>query len=497
MINKTDDRLGNVGDVRKGLEPEREEGVPSDNILQFQNPIGNVLTNADHEILKDRELGSGKATAVIISKDHITGRSTAAKPGMIFPDANKASIYAVGKNFLLNTTAHGVPRLAASNNFHKRLLWFIIICGSMTAFIVQTCFLVDTFLKYRVTNKITIVTKTSMTFPTVTICNTNKVRRSAIADSPHRDVLVIDDAITLPYYGPCMEGDFMCDDGLLCIKPFLKCDGVRNCIWDGSDELGCEYGTCGDNHFRCANGSQYGFCIEKRLYCDKKKDCYDGEDEVGCECKRDEFQCQDKRGCIAKKQRCNVHFDCDDKSDEKDCPAKDCGDALWCAADDYCILNEFICDGYKDCSDGLDERNCTAEIPRICSSCGCEFPSTSGNFTSPGYPENPKRNIDCNITISVDDGRINMTFSIFESSEDASNSCSQDWIQIRDDISQRTTSKLCNAENITEWISDSSNVTVSIHTGSSGQALVKFLAAYETLPSLNTTMRKLLVFTFK
>ncbi|XP_070576037.1 uncharacterized protein [Ptychodera flava] len=676
-----------------------EKGQPPDRIEVLENRTENDTKTPQNQDLSDRGFyfgGTTLSTGSVRSDDHSVNRSRHSRSLAIFTDANKQALMAVGKNFMLNTTAHGVPRLAASKNFHKRLLWFIIICGSMTAFIVQTYFLVDTFLKYRVTNKITLVTKTSLTFPTVTVCNTNKLRRSAIADSPYKDVLLIDDSTTLPYYGPCMEGDFMCDDGLLCIKPFLKCDGVRNCLADGSDELGCEYGTCGSEHFRCANGSQYGFCIEKQLYCDRKKDCYEGEDEIGCECKRDEFQCADKSACIAKKLRCNVHFDCNDGSDENDCPTKDCGDAIWCVADGYCIHSDFKCDGYRDCSDGQDESNCTVEIPRVCndgmfrcadgicipqywkcdsvedcvdgsdesldicgplpvidcpfgfscdlgntclwsyqlcdkmedcrdgqdesselcdvdcdefisepnrtitslgypneypdrltctitidnrnlgigsiylyfsdfdlegeyndttcrydyvqyedgttrrkshkmcgptlpsswtsdstlvtvtfksdfsdggrgfllnynttvtnngtllcSSCGCEFTSPSGNFTSPGYPDNLHRNIDCNITLSIEDGSIQITFLNIESNEDQSSKCSQDWFQITDDISQRTTSKLCSAENITEWISDSNNVTVSIHTGSSGQALVKFLAAYEALPSLNTTM---------
>jgi len=57
--------------------------------------------------------------------------------------------------------------------------------------------------------------------------------------------------------------------------------------------------------------------------CDGIKDCPFNEDEpIGCKalesCGKEQFMCEDG-SCINSTSHCNWHFDCADKSDEKNC----------------------------------------------------------------------------------------------------------------------------------------------------------------------------------
>ena len=46
-----------------------------------------------------------------------------------------------------------------------------------------------------------VVSRTFLDFPAVTVCNTNQVRRSAIMESKHKQVLTIDDNTATAYKG--------------------------------------------------------------------------------------------------------------------------------------------------------------------------------------------------------------------------------------------------------------------------------------------------------
>ena len=59
--------------------------------------------------------------------------------------------------------------------------------------------------------QIVIITDPQIPFPAVTVCNTNKVRRSQILFSKHREVLFIDDQQPLPYYGKILYSELGSD----------------------------------------------------------------------------------------------------------------------------------------------------------------------------------------------------------------------------------------------------------------------------------------------
>ncbi|KAJ6619661.1 Low-density lipoprotein receptor-related protein 2, partial [Pseudolycoriella hygida] len=168
----------------------------------------------------------------------------------------------------------------------------------------------------------------------------------------------------------CTNDEYACTNGE-CIPWSAVCDNVTDCT-DGGDEQEC---NCARNEFKCLNG---GGCIEVKRKCDGIDDCYDGSDEYNCDrmrssllfsCEPGEFQCADGI-CIAGYKRCNGIVDCSDDSDEHSCLRRtyeyfyddeddnQCAENEFLCDNDKCILKSNECDGTVDCNDGTDELNC-------------------------------------------------------------------------------------------------------------------------------------------
>ncbi|XP_077869752.1 uncharacterized protein LOC144361814, partial [Saccoglossus kowalevskii] len=231
-------------------------------------------------------------------------------------DHEDKSVKDVVEEFGLNTTAHGVSHIVSADNGYVRLAWISIVLTATASLLIQVALLVHQYFEYNVNVQVTVVSSNELMFPSVTVCNTNKLRRSAVRDTNYSDLLVVDTSLVLPYYVPCMDGDFNCTNGIQCIKQYLVCDGIIHCE-DKSDESDCFYDDCGKDEFHCDKGSENGVCIPSNLVCNNILDCYDGQDEDNCECDTTiDYRCILSLECIPKIKTCDGEYDCRDGSDE-------------------------------------------------------------------------------------------------------------------------------------------------------------------------------------
>lgn len=136
-----------------------------------------------------------------------------------------------------------------------------------------------------------------------------------------------------------------CDDVRL-----LECGGFE----DGrlSDSYTACHEKCSESdpgaRFECEDGSS-----DVATRCDLDEECDDGSDERDCPASAF-FVCSDGER-VPKYYACDGDFDCEDESDEAKCEH---GPGLRCKDGETVFDEHAECDGLEDCADGSDELSC-------------------------------------------------------------------------------------------------------------------------------------------
>ncbi|XP_070582192.1 uncharacterized protein [Ptychodera flava] len=350
------------------------------------------------------------------------------------PDQKNCSILVT--NFGQSTTCHGLQQILIGDSPFRKLIWLAVFLTAMGVFTFQAYELVSLFLTYDVRINMEVGTASSLPFPAVTICNTNKLRLSEIERSVHHELTKTDpehpDSIhrQLSYETPCLQGDHECRDGVRCIKPHLKCDGYFHC-WDGySDEVGCSYPPCGSEEFNCGQAGFHGICISNEKRCDGVRDCFDGRDEMNCTV------------CYGGRQ-CDVGLD---------------------SHASKCIPEDNICDRFPDCIDGADEESCV--LTDQCEMGVLFARSDPSVLYSRNYPKKYDTDYTCELRLTAETGFDGLqssdciSLAFLELDIERGKNCQRDYIEIRDYYNPTITRKYCGSRIPPSWTSSSRDVII-------------------------------------
>lgn len=89
------------------------------------------------------------------------------------------------RNFIDNSTLHGMQYVFNGETKIRSIIWIIFLLGGMIYFIIQSSFLLKKYYCYPINTKQTLEYEESPMFPAVTICNSNRLRRSVVQGIPN------------------------------------------------------------------------------------------------------------------------------------------------------------------------------------------------------------------------------------------------------------------------------------------------------------------------
>ncbi|XP_023215424.1 amiloride-sensitive sodium channel subunit gamma-like [Centruroides sculpturatus] len=84
--------------------------------------------------------------------------------------------------FAYRSSAHGIPRIASSQNRFRRFMWIIVFLVAVAGFAYHSIYLILTYLSYPRMTTTEEIHADQIDFPYVTVCNLNPLKKSYFAD---------------------------------------------------------------------------------------------------------------------------------------------------------------------------------------------------------------------------------------------------------------------------------------------------------------------------
>lgn len=92
------------------------------------------------------------------------------------------------KDFVENSTLHGMHCIISSQTTFRRIIWTLFLLVGVGYFSYQSSVLLEKYLSFPVTTKTTLELEDEPEFPAVTICNFNMLRKSVVESNNFTEV---------------------------------------------------------------------------------------------------------------------------------------------------------------------------------------------------------------------------------------------------------------------------------------------------------------------
>ncbi|XP_035696828.1 uncharacterized protein LOC118430223 [Branchiostoma floridae] len=99
----------------------------------------------------------------------------------------------LSKKFCSATTCHGLNRIAQAQSPVARFIWLSLVLTSLTLFLLQANLLITKYMDYPVQINVNIVVNHRLPFPSVTICNQNRMKKSELNGTRFAPLVDIDE----------------------------------------------------------------------------------------------------------------------------------------------------------------------------------------------------------------------------------------------------------------------------------------------------------------
>ena len=216
------------------------------------------------------------------------------------------------RSWLLQCTAHGIPKVISYTNFHRKIFWLVAVVVCSLAFLYQiTDMMIDVYT-YPVTVNLQITHRDQLDFPTVTMCNSNKIKESLLRnyhrnDSDLMKMVTFEDFNSIglrDIYKLLIAPEPQDTDSEITgtttttgvVAPEVS-DPIPRCHFfeEDADDNATTTAPPEHNDFECLEDS--GLCYVYTWICDLYDDCSENSDEDpeycgGSICKQTDYECK-------------------------------------------------------------------------------------------------------------------------------------------------------------------------------------------------------------